>query len=169
MRRNPPCLSSRYAWVTAVNVFPAPVAICTRDRSNRPSARERSIPPIAVTCAGRKPSTGKGGRVRTFPRQVGATSSASTSRSVLARVSGRGNANRARARGVGSNPFVKCVSEPEASNTNGNRPSRVTAFRRTCGGRPVAYIADCHSTPESGVPSGLASITPTARWSTYSR
>jgi len=169
MRRNPPCLSSRYAWVTAVNVFPAPVAICTRDRSNRCSARERSIPPIAVICAGRSPSSARGGRVRTLPRQVGAPSSASASRRTRARVSGRGKANTARARGVGSYPLVKWVSEPEASNTNGKRPFRVTALRRTWGARPVAYMADCHSTPDNAVPSGLASTTPAARWSTYSR
>ena len=35
------------------------------------------------------------------------------------------------------------------------------------GGSPVAYRADCHSTPESVVPSGPASMTPTARLSTY--
>ena len=35
------------------------------------------------------------------------------------------------------------------------------------GGQPVGVRrADCHSTPDSGVPSGLASITPTTRWST---
>jgi hypothetical protein len=33
-------------------------------------------------------------------------------------------------------------------------------------GEPVAYIADCHSTPESGVPIRFASITPTTALST---
>jgi len=77
--------------------------------------------------------------------------------------------NSRRARASGSNPLVKCVSVPEASNTNGNRPSTVNAFNRTCAGSPVAYIADCHSTPDNGVPTGLASITPTTRRSTYNR
>jgi hypothetical protein len=64
---------------------------------------------------------------------------------------------------------VKCVSDPEASNTNGSRPSTVSAFSRTSAGRPVAYIADRHSTPLSGMPCGLATMTPTARLSTYRR
>lgn len=34
----------------------------------------------------------------------------------------------------------------------------MSALSRTSGGSPWAYIADCHSTPVSGVPSGLASI-----------
>ena len=45
----------------------------------------------------------------------------------------------------------------------------VSAFSRTSAGSPSAYIADCHSTPDKVVPAGLASITPTARLSTYSR
>ncbi len=45
----------------------------------------------------------------------------------------------------------------------------VTALRRTSAGNPSAYIALCHSTPDSVVPPGLASITPTAFWSTYNR
>ena len=75
----------------------------------------------------------------------------------------------ARARGSGSKPFVKWVSDPDASNTNGSRPSVVSAFSRTSGGSPSAYIADCHSTPDKGVPCGLASTTPTTALSTYSR
>lgn len=74
-----------------------------------------------------------------------------------------------RARASGSKPFVKCVSDPLASTTNGSRPSMVTARFAIDSGRPSAYIADCHSTPLSVVPCGLASITPTARRSTYSR
>jgi len=84
-------------------------------------------------------------------------------------VAGWGNAKIARALGSGSRPLVKWVSEPEASNTNGRRPSWVTARRRCSGGRPVAYIADCHSTPDNAVPWGFASITPTTRWSTNNR
>lgn len=61
--------------------------------------------------------------------------------------------------------MVKCVSVPDASNTNGSRPSRATTLRCTSAGRPVAYIADCHSTPDNGVPTGLASVTPTTRLS----
>ena len=71
-----------------------------------------------------------------------------------------------RARGSGSKPFVKWVSVPLASKTKGSRPSLVSAASLTSAGRPSAYIADCHSTPDSGVPSGLASITPTTLWST---
>ncbi len=102
----------------------------------------------------------------TFARHVGESGSASASRKTRASVSGRGKANTRRALGSGSKPFVRCVSDPEASKTNGSRPSTVKALSRTSAGRPSAYIADCHSTPDSGVPSGLASITPTARWST---
>ena len=64
---------------------------------------------------------------------------------------------------------MKWVSEPLASNTNGSRPSTVSALRRTSAGSPSAYIADCHSTPLSVVPCGLASIDADGRLSTYSR
>ena len=42
----------------------------------------------------------------------------------------------------------------------------VTARLAHVRGRPSAYIADCHSTPHSVVPCGLASMTPTAWRST---
>lgn len=61
-----------------------------------------------------------------------------------------------------SKPLVNCVSVPEASNTNGSRPLTVVMPCSCCSGlSPSAYIADCHSTPVSVVPSGLASMTPT--------
>jgi len=88
------------------------------------------------------------------------------SRRILASVSGLGTLKTRRARASGSNPFVKCVSVPLASNTNGSRPSTVSARRRTSGGKPSAYIADCHSTPLRVAPSGLASMTPTTFCST---
>jgi len=107
---------------------------------------------------------------RTFPRQVGASSGFSVvARTVAARVAGLGNAKMRRARGAGSKPFVKWVSVPDASKTKGRRPSGSSVLRRTSSGSPVAYIADCHSTPESGVPIGFASITPTTALSTYSK
>jgi len=71
-----------------------------------------------------------------------------------------------RARGSGSYPLVKWVSAPLASNTNGSRPSTVTDLSCASADRTVAYIADCHSTPDRVVPSGLASMTPTTFLST---
>ena len=62
--------------MTAMYVLPAPVAICTSDRSCRSSANERSTPATAVTWAGRSPSVGAGGSCRTFARHVGASGSA---------------------------------------------------------------------------------------------
>ena len=64
---------------------------------------------------------------------------------------------------------MKWVSVPDASKTNGSRPAAVSAFSRISGGNPSAYMADCHSTPDSVVPWGLASMTPTTALSTYSR
>lgn len=118
---------------------------------------------IASICAGRKPSTSSSGMARTLPLQVAVSGSVSASRRVRARVSGRGNAKIRRARGSGSYPLVTWVSDPDASTMNGSRPSTVNARRRTSAGSPSAYLADCHSTPESGVPTGFASMTPTAR------
>ena len=62
-----------------------------------------------------------------------------------------------------------CVSLPLASKTNGSRPSTVSALSRTSAGMPSAYVDDCHSTPDSGVPSSFASMMPTACLVTYSR
>jgi hypothetical protein len=67
---------------------------------------------------------------------------------------------------VRSRPLVRCVSDPLTSSTEGSRPSTRTARLRCCSGRPSAYLADCHSTPDSGVPAGLASMTPTTLLST---
>jgi hypothetical protein len=84
-------------------------------------------------------------------------------------VPGCGKLSTLRARGCGSNPFVNNVSDPDASNTNGSRLATIAAVCLNPSGRPAAYIADCHCTPDNGVPTGFASITPTACLSTNNK
>ena len=129
----------------------------------------RSIPPMASIWAGRRGAVSRSGRWPTLARHVGRSGFASASRRMRASVSGIGKLKISRARGSGSKPLVKWVSVPLASKTNGSRPSLVSAASRTSAGRPSAYIADCHSTPDRVVPTGLASMTPTTALSTYSR
>ena len=75
-----------------------------------------------------------------------------------ASVSGLKKLNTRRLRGSGSRRLVNRVSTPVLSYKNGS--GRMTAG--SSAGIPSLYFSDCHSTPVSVVPSGFASIAPTA-------
>ncbi len=121
----------------------------------------------AVSWAGQSPVEESGGSWRIRWRRVACSMPPKfdQARTQPASASGRWKVKTWRLAGSGSKLLVKRVSTPVDSWANAS--GLVSAG--TVSGRPVVYFADCHSTPVSGVPFFLASITPTALRSMKSR
>ncbi len=147
-----------------MKVLPDPVAICAK-ALGRFAFIDASTLPMASTWMRRSPSLGTVSRRCRRDRNEPPSASSRHCRSHRANVSGRWNANTGRLHGSGSKPSVNIVSSPVASYRNGNG---VTTAGKSFGS-PVEYLSDCGSTPASGVPDGLASIAPTAFWSTNNK
>lgn len=113
---------------------------------------------------------GLGGRSRSSRQTLLNTGSPENKRDVIGSNGRLVDADRSQV-SIGAEPNTVWNNRHAANGPNARHDhvTRVRARSLTSAGSPLVYIADCHSAPDSGVPTGLASMAPTTALSTYSR